>query len=197
MEFKERLRALREKNSLSATQLAGTFDKSEGAVRMWETGRSLPDASTLIKLAQYFNCTTDYLLGLSDIKNQEQMEKARNLESNLYTSLQELPIETREKIYNAFTRLTNAICDISGDYIALTACELAVKDILNGLAAIAETYHMRNILDVSDALLKLANINNLISRSSDKVVQLFEELLDPHFQKRIRELSPTEGEPDA
>ena len=75
MEFKDRLRALRESRQLSAARLAGDFDKSEGAIRMWETGRTKPDADTLIKLASYFDCTTDYLLGLSDFKNEAHFEE--------------------------------------------------------------------------------------------------------------------------
>jgi len=75
MEFKDRLRLLREERQKSAAQLAGEFEKSEGAIRMWETGKSKPDADTLIALAKYFNCTTDYLLGLSDYKNAAQLKK--------------------------------------------------------------------------------------------------------------------------
>ena len=66
MEFKERIRQLRIERNLSAAQLAALFDKSEGAVRMWETGRSKPDADTLVKIAVYFNVPIDYILGLKD-----------------------------------------------------------------------------------------------------------------------------------
>lgn len=80
MEFSERLRALREDKKMSAAQLAGAFNKSEGAVRMWETGRSKPDADTLIKLAEFFGCTTDYLLGVSAHKS---VSEGQQLEKNL------------------------------------------------------------------------------------------------------------------
>jgi len=38
---------------------------------MYEQGRRLADQETLKKLADYFNVTTDYLLGRSDIKRPE------------------------------------------------------------------------------------------------------------------------------
>jgi len=43
--------------------------KSDAAIRMWETGKSKPDADTLVKLSFYFDCSVDYLLGLSDYRN--------------------------------------------------------------------------------------------------------------------------------
>jgi len=69
VEFKDRLRQFRQERELSAAQIAVVFKKSEGAIRMWETGRAKPDADTLIKLAEYFECSTDYLLGLTEYKN--------------------------------------------------------------------------------------------------------------------------------
>jgi transcriptional regulator with XRE-family HTH domain len=52
--------------------------KTESACRAWELGRTKPDCDTLIKLAQYFECSTDYLLGLSEDRNAD--EKASSIE---------------------------------------------------------------------------------------------------------------------
>ena len=71
MDFSERIRELRAETGLSYTQFASKFDKSEGAIRAWETGRSKPDADTLIKLSDYFKVPTDYLLGLTDARRPE------------------------------------------------------------------------------------------------------------------------------
>ena len=77
MKFKDRFRELRQKNNVSAQDIAKTLGKSESAIRMWETGKSKPDADTLIKLSEYFDCTADYLLGTSEFKNQK--EKSENV----------------------------------------------------------------------------------------------------------------------
>ncbi|MDR2649048.1 MAG: helix-turn-helix transcriptional regulator [Clostridiales bacterium] len=66
MEFKERIKEIRTEKSLTHTQLASILDKSEAAVRAWESGRTKPDADTLIRLAEYFRCSADFMLGLSD-----------------------------------------------------------------------------------------------------------------------------------
>ena len=68
MEFKDILKRLRQEKGLTQAALSAHFGKSDSAVRMWEIGKAQPDLNTLIKLADYFNCSTDYLLGLSDIK---------------------------------------------------------------------------------------------------------------------------------
>ena len=67
--FNARIKSLRENGGLSHSQMASIFDKSEGAIRAWETGRAKPDVDTLIKIANYFHVTADYLLGRTDYKN--------------------------------------------------------------------------------------------------------------------------------
>jgi len=71
MDFKDRVRSLRNELGMSAADLAAKFGKKEGAVRMWETGKAKADADTLIKLAGLFDVTTDYLLGLTDARQPE------------------------------------------------------------------------------------------------------------------------------
>lgn len=79
MEFKDRLWLLRAGDNLTYSQLAANFNLSEGAVRSWETGRTSPTVKTIVKLANYFNCTTDYLLGLSDIRIYNENEKDKRI----------------------------------------------------------------------------------------------------------------------
>lgn len=79
MEFKDRLKQLREEKAVSSATLAAHFDKCTAAIRMWESGKSKPDTDTLIKLAEYFNCTTDYLLGVSDVRTYDESEKDKRI----------------------------------------------------------------------------------------------------------------------
>lgn len=96
MEFKSRIKQLRMEKKFTHTQLASQFGKTEAAVRAWETGRTKPDADTLIILAEYFGCTTDYLLGLSDYKNNEEKQEVKEEKDNLYETILSLPPEARE-----------------------------------------------------------------------------------------------------
>ena len=66
MEFKERLKDLRQQKKLSQMQLAIKLNLSQSAIAKWELGKTEPTASAIIALAKFFNETTDYLLGLED-----------------------------------------------------------------------------------------------------------------------------------
>ena len=62
----ERLKQLRKRDGLSQTEFAKKFNISTGTIGNWETGAREPDASTLMKIAKFFNVTVDYLLGETD-----------------------------------------------------------------------------------------------------------------------------------
>lgn len=65
----ERIRNLREDMDLRQSDVAEYLNCSQVAYSYYEIGaRDIP-TDVLIKLAKYFHCSTDYLLGLSDIKN--------------------------------------------------------------------------------------------------------------------------------
>jgi len=123
IDFKDRIRMLRKLNGISTTKLAGTIDLSEAAVKAWELGRTKPNADTLIKLAEYFDCTTDYLLGISDVKNESDKDYLKNLATdneNMLSGLNDwhrsLFIKTIEPILHSF-RLNNTKGNIkSGTY---------------------------------------------------------------------------------
>jgi len=74
MEFKDRIKELRTNEKISAIELAKKLNKSESAIRMWETGKAKPDCDTLIKLSEYFDVSTNYLLGLSEHKNEKEIK---------------------------------------------------------------------------------------------------------------------------
>ena len=61
-----RLKELRERKRLTQSQLAEVLDVSQQAVGKWELDKASPDDKTLIRIANYFGVTTDYLLGYDD-----------------------------------------------------------------------------------------------------------------------------------
>ena len=64
--FTERLKDLRKKRKLTQKDFAIIFNIAQATIGMWETGMRQPDFLTLQKIADYFNVTTDYLLGNSN-----------------------------------------------------------------------------------------------------------------------------------
>ena len=63
MNFSLRLKELREEKGFSQAQLARVLNVGVGSVGMWESTDRIPPAKKLSKIADYFQVTTDYLLG--------------------------------------------------------------------------------------------------------------------------------------
>ncbi|MBQ7924559.1 MAG: helix-turn-helix transcriptional regulator [Clostridia bacterium] len=64
--FAERLLELRKEKGISQAKLAKQLEVSFSVVCYWETDRSEPTAPNLVKLADYFSVSVDYLLGRTD-----------------------------------------------------------------------------------------------------------------------------------
>ncbi|MFZ8765490.1 helix-turn-helix domain-containing protein [Enterococcus diestrammenae] len=79
----ERIARLREKRGMSQPQLAKELNVATSTIGMWETGkRGLKDES-LRNLADFFNVSTDYLLGRTDDKEKSPTLVAAHLDDNL------------------------------------------------------------------------------------------------------------------
>lgn len=63
----ENLKKLRESKNITQRKLSMDLDVSQELISRYEVGSSFPQPNMIIKIAQYFNCSTDYLLGLTDI----------------------------------------------------------------------------------------------------------------------------------
>ena len=67
--FGERLRELRRENHMTGDELGKKFNVTKTAISYWENGKSFPDEETIKKFADFFQVSTDYILGNSDIRN--------------------------------------------------------------------------------------------------------------------------------
>ena len=63
--FAERLRELRRSRSLTQKELGTKIGLSKAVVSKYETGMGYPSFDILIRIAQFFGVSTDYLLGVS------------------------------------------------------------------------------------------------------------------------------------
>ena len=62
-----RLRELREKRKISQLKLAMDLNINQNSISRYENGAREADYTMLIKFADYFNVSLDYLLGRTDI----------------------------------------------------------------------------------------------------------------------------------
>lgn len=90
MTLGERLRSLREKAGLTQKELASHLNVPNQNISNYERGFRQPDYETLQKLADYYDVSTDYLLGRMDISkkensdDKEMIEFFKNPELNLF-----------------------------------------------------------------------------------------------------------------
>ena len=89
----ENLKKLREKKNITQTKVGVDVGLSQEVISHFEIGNSKPNIDNLIKLADYFNCSTDYLLGRTDIPDVIRNINKKDIEIN--------------KIINIFNRLSD------------------------------------------------------------------------------------------
>ena len=64
--FGTRMRTIRKSQKVSQTKLAKALGINRQTVISWETNRTLPKASQIIRLCKILRVSSDYLLGLCD-----------------------------------------------------------------------------------------------------------------------------------
>jgi len=74
--FSERLKELRESKELTMVDLSRIMGSiSQAAISNYEAGTRKPGLEILMELANFFNCSIDYLAGKTDYKSQEELLK--------------------------------------------------------------------------------------------------------------------------
>lgn len=58
----EQIKALRTAHNMTQVQLARRLNVSKQSVSNWENNNILPSVEQVVRIAEYFGCTTDYLL---------------------------------------------------------------------------------------------------------------------------------------
>ena len=73
--YNKRLEELRLKKQITKREAAKAFNVSESTYGKWELGQRKPDLEAIAKLAEYFEVSTDYLLGATDDPTPPAKEK--------------------------------------------------------------------------------------------------------------------------
>lgn len=64
--FSQRLRQLRKESGLTQVELAQKLNLTQQSYTRYEYGTGEPSLETLVRLAEIFEVSTDYLLGITD-----------------------------------------------------------------------------------------------------------------------------------
>ena len=60
------IRELRREMECTQNRLADILGVTQDSISLWETDKRIPDTQYIVAMANFFDVTTDYLLGLSD-----------------------------------------------------------------------------------------------------------------------------------
>ena len=66
--MKNRIRELRAEKNITQLRLSLELEVSQETVSAYENGKHLPSLKSLIKMADIFHVSTDYLIGRSDVR---------------------------------------------------------------------------------------------------------------------------------
>lgn len=121
MELWYRIRELRKAKDLSQERLAEAMGVSTASVSKWETGQSLPELSTLVELADFFEVSIDALVGhcfsggkLKDLC----VELDQQMEQKCFDAAQ----ETAQKILRRYPNSPVAVQSVSEAYYRMFVC---------------------------------------------------------------------------
>ncbi|MCI8728444.1 MAG: helix-turn-helix transcriptional regulator [Clostridia bacterium] len=118
--FQLKLKELREQRGLSQYKLAEELKVSQARIGHWESGTRECSFSMLIKLANYFNVSIDYLLGRSEssavsvrdtqLNNRTKSELSDKFLEDYSQLLKDSSFIETTKLYNAISTEYRALC---------------------------------------------------------------------------------------
>lgn len=115
MTFSEMSKSLRKGKNLSQVQLAEALKVSKACISMIEIGKNEPTANTLMKYADFFNCSTDYLLGRADdlgvISIESEKSDLSKDERSAVETLRALPEDLRRRALAYLSKLSELADD--------------------------------------------------------------------------------------
>lgn len=69
-----RIKQLREENNWTQLELSKKMNCAMSSIAMYESETRKPSMEVLLKLSEIFDCSIDYILGKSDIRNPEKAQ---------------------------------------------------------------------------------------------------------------------------
>lgn len=100
----KRLRKLRENNEMKQEELGKKLGLSASTIGMYEQERRQPDNETLVKIAEVFDVSVDYLLGKTEVKNYNNPYDTK-LEEVLFSKAKDLTESEKQTILNVINAI--------------------------------------------------------------------------------------------
>ena len=110
IKFNMRLKELRLANGLTQKELAKSIEVGRTTISEYESGKIVPKHEGLLKLANYFNVSVDYLTGVSDEPatrqhNEHDLGKLLNTLDYILMNEYDSPVRYEGVILNTYEKL--------------------------------------------------------------------------------------------
>ena len=107
--FQDVFRELRLEKKMSQEKMADELDVSQSLINNWETNRSTPAPEMLEYIADYFDVSTDFLIGRTNDKRYYSSNSDNRTVNILYSKVKDLPEEQQQFILNVTNTIMNQI----------------------------------------------------------------------------------------
>ena len=110
MKFNERLKQLRQREGLTQRELAKIIEVGRTTISEYESGKIVPKHEGLLKLANHFNVSVDYLTGVSDEpatrqSNEHELDKLLNTLDYILMNEYDSPVRYEGVILTSYEKL--------------------------------------------------------------------------------------------
>ena len=136
MKFNERLKTLRLEKGITQKDLGKMIGVGRTTISEYESGKIVPKQDGLIKIAEYFNVSVDYLTGVSDVMQETRFKLPKtdlNIDIKLKQTIRLLDIVGKgnnQKLLYKTVKCHNEV---------LTATQLElIKDVLTNALQLIE-----------------------------------------------------------
>lgn len=201
----ERIKTLRKEIGITQEELGKTIGVTTSMIGMYETNARKPSYDVLLKMSEYFNVTTDYLLGKSnpiDIRSYEHIQKRLN--SPLAASLldedfiKELSIAKRisedeaEKLMEEIL-IDNSIKFFDFNFNEWTLVDKIKEEMISNDRSIEENISKATfdiIIDIFNDLNKydLVSVLKIVKDIKNQYPNIISEISDPKEIKVVEEI---------
>ena len=170
----ERLKQLRIKNGLKQQELADMFGLSSGTISFYESEQRKPDMDFIVAIAKYFDVSTDYLLGLTNAKDKE------NIDISKVTGLNDFSLTILEK---SSKEKNNTAADIINTIVVMSSFKMLVNLINDKDKDIKEVQE-----DIADSKIK-----DILTMDKEQQKAILSKLL-PMYKEDVSKLRDFEIE---
>lgn len=166
--FSKKLKELRESKGMSQSALAEALEISRGSISFYENGERVPDILVLCKVSNFFNVSTDYLLGKT-----ESATTDTDLRSVCdYTGLSQVSVEALCDMSHFAEDIKNTVNALLEDEYYLMMSDLGYSDYSHtekSFNLLGKISHFLNVPD-SDVELHISESGKItdINRSSEE-----------------------------